>query len=205
MISAVILLIGTIMMGGTLALTQIHYRMTLLEIESTKVRYIAEAGIYRTIAKIKTDAAMKLKSDVPLKSYIASETDIAVKPVFPRKEGVNWVRFGEGSYRVRVVSEAGIGEASTSGTRTNGTPNNGTRTGETSNSGALTGETPSNKVNRDEKADNKGEADSQPQITPPILRLLAEGRLPSGAKSVIQVMYDTERNTIVRWEETSHE
>lgn len=205
MISAVILLIGTIMMGGTLALTQIHYRMTLLEIESTKVRYIAEAGIYRTIAKIKTDAAMKLKSDVPLKSYIASETDIAVKPAFPRKEEVNWVRFGEGSYRIRVVSEAGIGEASTSGTRTNGTPNDGTRTGETSNSGALTGETPSNKVNRDEKADNKGEVDSQPQITPPILRLLAEGRLPSGAKSVIQVMYDTERNTIVRWEETSHE
>lgn len=176
MISAVILLVGTIMMGGALALTQVHYRMTLLEIESDKARYIAEAGIYRTIAKLKTNAA--------------SETDAASNPVASWKEGGNWIRFGEGSYRVRVVTETRTDRASTSGTRTNES-----RIGETSNSESLTVETPSNKVSGAKKAEQ----------TPPVLRLMAEGRLPSGAKSIIQVRYDTDRNAIVQWEETSHE
>lgn len=186
MISAVILLVGTIMMGGALALTQVHYRMTLLEIESDKARYITEAGIYRTIAKLKTNAA--------------SETDAASNPVSSWKEGVNWIRFGEGNYRVRVVTETRTDRASTSGTRTNES-----RIGETSNSGPLTVETPSNKVSSAEKADNKGEVVKQAEQTPPVLRLMAEGRLPSGAKSIIQVRYDTDRNAIVQWEETSHE
>lgn len=77
--SALLLLIGSVMAGGMLALASADLRMAKYEIEANKVHYLAEAGIYRAISKLRAEEEWTDREET--------------------------VRFGEGEYRIRIVTE----------------------------------------------------------------------------------------------------
>jgi Tfp pilus assembly protein PilX len=149
--SAMLLLIGSVMAGGMLALTSANFRMANYEIETSKVHYIAEAGIYRAIARLQADGE--------------------------RADGEETARFGEGEYRVQILSERENHPVANIG-KTTDRP-----TGEPS----------------------KFEPSMDGEVKTKVIRLRAEGRLPSGARSVIVTWFDRDSQTFIDWQEGSAE
>lgn len=79
LLTIMLLLIGLAVAGGALGLAEFDYRNAQYAILSAKSNYIAEAGIYRAIAKLKEEPKWL--------------------------EGFQSIKFAEGTYTVRVVAQ----------------------------------------------------------------------------------------------------